>query len=1108
MNSRFNNVQRLVIPVLALAVTFGVATAAAQQEIGFVEQFALSSDREKELEKLVPGTDDYYYFHCLHFLNTGRFDQCDSMMEQWEERHGANGRYVIIRNRLALLGYDTDPEKTISYLKTRLNVNLNHQREIPQAQRDLEVDLDPALLDEERLIRDSLRRDRDLGDIEDSLLEALADRNLSAEQRRILLNRIAHPDYPGLVDLIATELRERETTNFGRFSCHRLLTLAQLEELAGKVPALKVDNSFVNIWLGKLVPGEDVDWRSDQAEHRAYLERLKAYVMPLAPKFNSLKACVLYRLLDADRNEEVFDHDLFMEYLKLPRSVGYINPEFIRSIRQSDHIANLNLDFQQQIMLAPVYDDTQLVAEFLQHFLAEAASDRAYRRYVESEFLSRQMAIGKILRGLGDTEKLASVLSPQEYQDLLNRVDLYFAKTNKQFYGLEEAVNIELYTKNIESLIVKVFEINTNNFYRREMREIDTDINLDGLVPNQEMRFEYDDAPALRIKRNFEIPGLDEAGVYIVDFIAGGQSSRALIRKGRLFLIEQTTVAGHVLRVADQDGELISDANVLVSGRRYDANEDGLIAIPFTDSPRFQPVIVSSGDFSCLEAFQHRSENYGLSAAMMLDRESLLRSNEARMLIRPQLTVAGIPAGTGLLEDVVVTITSTDHEGHASTRTVKDLELTTDAETECTFVVPPRLSTVSVELTASVKNISASTTQKLSVSRSWTINQIDKSDEIQDLHLIPHDLGYSLEVLGKSGEVRAGQAVRLSIKVRGIRRPLTADLQSAGDGLINLGELNGVETLTANLVGGSSRTWHLNRTRQTIDRTIHASPDDVVEIPAPASVSDGGRDQLSLYEVRNSQIINDQFDNISVEDGLISVSGLAPGDYVLRIKPLNRSITIRITEGTSVAGMLHGGFRNLEVRGGTPVHFQEGGIGDDDIVIKVGNANEWTRVHIVAGRYKPRFDAYAQLAPIRDVTPGMQRNAVRRSVYLAGRSIGDEYQYILDRRNHTVFPGNMLDRPGLLVSPWAVRDTDNNQEVLQSGNDYGIAGNEQQSTSERDAADGEQGAQSSDFANLDFLRDASLISINVRPDENGLVRISREDIGDRQHIQVVLADAY
>ena len=56
------------------AATLGAlaAPAAGQGEIGYVEDFALAADRTKALEQLVPGSDAYYYYHCLHYQNTGQ----------------------------------------------------------------------------------------------------------------------------------------------------------------------------------------------------------------------------------------------------------------------------------------------------------------------------------------------------------------------------------------------------------------------------------------------------------------------------------------------------------------------------------------------------------------------------------------------------------------------------------------------------------------------------------------------------------------------------------------------------------------------------------------------------------------------------------------------------------------------------------------------------------------------------------------------------------------------------------------------------------------------------------------------------------------------------
>ncbi|HLW68290.1 MAG TPA: hypothetical protein VKS79_23435, partial [Gemmataceae bacterium] len=56
--------------IVCLGVGLVCLPATIAGEIGFIEDFALAKDREEALKKLIPGTEDYYYFHTLHYLNT------------------------------------------------------------------------------------------------------------------------------------------------------------------------------------------------------------------------------------------------------------------------------------------------------------------------------------------------------------------------------------------------------------------------------------------------------------------------------------------------------------------------------------------------------------------------------------------------------------------------------------------------------------------------------------------------------------------------------------------------------------------------------------------------------------------------------------------------------------------------------------------------------------------------------------------------------------------------------------------------------------------------------------------------------------------------------
>src|SRR5690349_25097724 len=75
----------------------------AENEIGFIERFALSTDREKVLGELVPGSEDYYFFHALHYQNTRNEAKLADILSQWEKRSQAeNPRRRLILNREAL----------------------------------------------------------------------------------------------------------------------------------------------------------------------------------------------------------------------------------------------------------------------------------------------------------------------------------------------------------------------------------------------------------------------------------------------------------------------------------------------------------------------------------------------------------------------------------------------------------------------------------------------------------------------------------------------------------------------------------------------------------------------------------------------------------------------------------------------------------------------------------------------------------------------------------------------------------------------------------------------------------------------------------------------
>lgn len=1086
------------------------------QEIGVLEEFVLSSDRESVLKKMVPGTSDYYYFHALHYQNLEQYEKVDEILFKWRKRLGEEGNYRVIRNRQALLRYNSNPKATLDFLTKELNLYFAHRQKLPQTAQNYPTEFDQKLLANDRLIKAALNSSKLTGGFTDRGLRLLSPSQLDAAKRRDLLKRLQHPDFPNLVELIAADLNEPYSKGFGSMRIHRLMTLEQMDELTKRYPKSNTIDSYVDIYLKKLYPSEDVEWTTNELEYRKYLERLEGFVTPLNANFNSLKACVLYRMLELDRSQGTYDLDVFVEYLKLPKRAAYINPVLLRN-KKSQTIANLQANYLDRIMLPPVADDQLLVKDYLHHFLRNADGVSQFTPFIQETYLGQQFAMVKILNGIGDAEQWASKLSPDQYKQILERVDIEFTADNKEQFSADDDVSLSLNLKNVPKLIVKIFEINTGNYYRTNGKEVDTGINLDGLVPNHEETFTYKSPPAIRQKHEFKFPQMQKRGVYVVDFIAQGKSSRALIRKGRLHFSASVTPLGQQFTVMNEIGKVVKDADLWVDGSLYEPDEEGRITLPFSTQPGNVAAVVTEGDFSCLRPFYHVAEKYQFEAAIYLDRESLTRSNTAKVLIRPSLKIAGgNPVPVAMLESPKLVVTATDLDGIATKKVIDGLKLSEAVETICEFVVPPRLSSVSLELSADLKVVSENKTQRMIARRNYQFNGIDKSDTIEDIHLLPTKAGYFLEILGKNGERRAGQPVRIKVSTSEFKNPVVADLQSDGDGLVGLGPLtNVVEITVENRDGNKKKNWPLATQDQAYVRTIHARVGGEVELPAPAGVTLADRNYISLMELRRNSFVKDYFELVKVEDGLVKISDLPRGDYQLRLTyPRQRagqkyqSINIRVVKGVDAANTIVGEKRHLETRVSPALQISRISSNEEKIRLQLENSNKYTRVHVFVNRYQAAFNAFDEFSKISDIEPWAYQPGSRRSVYQEGRIIGDEYQYILNRKYAMKFPGNMLGRPSLILNPWEVRGTDNDVQMAKDGESFGGMGGGLEGSGARSDRKDSKSKTDADFANLDYLGNDSILLANLRPNENGIVAIDRDKLGPNQHLRFIAVNAF
>ena len=1126
-----------------VAVLILPALSWAENEIGFIEKFALAADREKALGELVPGSEDYYFFHALHYQNTRNEAKLADILAQWEKRTPAeNARRRIILNREALLDYDTTPQATLAYLKERLGVQFNHQQEARDKKPNLPTSLDAARIAAEVFQKDALTNDGGLQSLSVEAVESLiiSKTPLTQQQHRAALGKLIRPDVPGLVEFIAAELKMKDSAGFGQFAIHRALLPEQLDALATLIPRLAGESAFVFTKLRKLAPNADVDIEQDPAAREAWLDRVWAYAKTLPNSFNTVKGHIIFRRLEHDRNKGVYDQARFLEYLKLPRGSNFVNPKWLESAREKMGQWDVNADLSEPLLSRrPIGDDEALIRDYFIAIFQRAAATRpgeigvgmieTYTDFVRDTWLKPVLAEALITGGHGKAENWASLLSPQTFQQLKDRVDIEFPRTNAAQFAPGDDVKFDVTLKNTPKLIVKIYELNALNAFQARKRQLNTDLNLDGLVANSERTEVFDGGPFVRTTKAFAFPELKgRRGAWIVEFIGSGRSSRALVRVGQWQVIQQVSPVGDLLTVLDEKGEQVKDAAVWLDGRKLTPDEKlgNRIVVPFTAQPGIRPLIISdpAGTFATLTQFEHHAETHVLDAQFHIEREQLLSRRIASLGVRIALMLGESHLAPELLKDTKLTVTSTTHDGIKTTKEFKDLKLSAGSVLTQEFAVPERLAMLTATLEGKVEVLSKGGDKRdVSATHTWTVNGMDKSEATNDGHLSKFGDSFVYELLGKNGEPIADQQIVFILKHRDFSRPQTIALKTDEKGRVALGTLAGITSFHAKAPNGRDSRWELDGFERTWAGSIHTGVNQPVRIPTPVGfitrdvpqivkqLEDPGS-PISVLQLRAGTYVSASDAQIEVKDGFFVITGLKAGDYSVKVKGEGREILVRVSAGKSSNGWYLGAARNLQAKAEAPLQITSTANDADFITVKLANVTPFTRVHIAATRFEAGrgiFQGFGGFARFGAATAVPARNP---NLYSAGREIGDEYRYILDRRYAKLLPGNMLTRPGLLLNPWEIRDTDLQELMQQLGEqaastEGGRGGALRKAAAEAPATDpqGVPGGAAAD-TNLDFLANAAPVIFNLIPEEDGTVKIPRARLGDRQHVQVYAED--
>ncbi len=1088
----------------------GALELADKSDLAFAEAYAFSTNRAALVATLQPESKAWFTYSILNAQTEGRLEESADLLQLWKMHESERSRfdgdaYADLLGRNIFMRW-TDKSIASGEESNRLRYTLNRCCGIEVSPRERERPLAPntypSSLDQKEVSFDSFLRTSQLCDSFAFLMVAREGPFADPGRTPWLFSPNAKnllPDTPGLFEAalawLKSDDRRRSCSDSAVF---RDFTLAQLDalakELKGTPKDLRSNSAYAELVLSKIAWGADDD--HDDAEAAVALARRRlAFVDTLLPALDSVKRDEYrsYLKLRADRGEHAVARAEFAKYLDIGLEIARRS----MSGRADGRVAA---------------DD--VVSDYIAAYRRAGDDLSAYADKVEQTAFARICAEADLLAGRDPKTVDTEALPPAQFKSIQERVELEWSKSCPKVFSAAAAAKLSLDVKNVRKLRLAIYALDPFDACRILGGEAKADLDLDAAVPTATRTFDYSSfASAVRHTETFDLPELGEPGVYVVDATGAGVAARALIRKGRLRVTNRHDSSGYVFTALDETGAVVKGTRLRLGETVFTADETGEIAVPFATDEKTsgtKTAVATDGRLAAGISFEHAQEKIHLDLGVVLPAETLVAGCKATALLRPRLVVTGATAPLALLKNPVLTATFADIDGRESVRTFPGAVIADDAETAVSFVVPARLSSVKFSLrgrvesaaTGRMENCCATTTLPL-------VNGISGECTTGQAFLRRTSSGWRLELRGRTGEPLAARPVVLRFRHVAFATERPVSLQADAGGVVELGPLADISTVRLEFEGHEYK-WSARNGPDNMPVSLSASEGEDFRIPV-RNLLDGSwpgagklRNRIALFRLTDSKdIADDCFEACSYANGVLTVSGLAAGDYMLfrRDDSRGRGCMLHVAKANpktlGAGGVIASAARSLtDIGDPALLRISSARVAANGVLtVRLDNATEGTRVHVYAARTRETGSSSDFASELNrffvspDVSTGTWGG--KASDYVSGRDLGDELRYVLDRRDQPHRTGNMLFKPSLLLAPWSTTETETTDVRTNEGDGWAPR---RESAARRSGGFGGYSllrnastVYSPSFACYDFLPQAAAVLANLKPDAAGSI---------------------
>ncbi|MBP9085189.1 MAG: hypothetical protein KBG15_03685, partial [Kofleriaceae bacterium] len=474
-----------------------------------------------------------------------------------------------------------------------------------------------------------------------------------------------------------------------------------------------------------------------------------------------------------------------------------------------------------------------------------------------------------------------------------------------------------------------------------------------------------------------------------------------------------------------------------LAGREFVADAHGEIVVPLTAGHQHQTGLLVAGELATVVEVPLYGESIELLAPMVIAREHLGAGSRVRAIADVALRIAGVPASLQLLRNVRWEVTLRAVDGTVTTK-AEPLLLSDSAAAVLEWKLPEDITSIEVAIAATCTRQTDGGTETLRTSTvialpAPPIDAAPASDPIAELFLMRHAQGAALCCLGRNGEPVVGRPVVLRIQHRFSSTLLMVTLQTDQRGEVQLGALDDVVSLSAS-VGEVTQQWSVAQPQLAL--TSRAGRADR---PLVIPVQHGSFDEYAfatqlafatLVEVRGAVVVRHITAAPVWHEGAIRLPLLAAGDYRFTMPGLGRVELLVLPEATLSYGNHLCATDVVVVQPLLPPRVTVVELANQRLRVRLVGVDAATTVHLLATQFAMALTdettrRIAGLSTTQTTQPQAQ--------VINGRDLGDEVRYVFDRKHAVRRPGPLLDKPSLLLHPWARQATVTNTMTASFG---------------------------------------------------------------------------